>query len=167
VRIELNQTQTTAESNRAVFEMPVDVVVYGKTGSQTFRVTNNRRSQTYELELDEQPTRIEVDPERSILRDPELPISRLPGPTVFDWAAYPNPASNFIRVRFDLIEPTNVTLRLFDAAGRLVRRYSYGHFDAGAFLRTLALPGDLASGLYAVQLRTEDRTESEMIAVVR
>jgi len=74
------------------------------------------------------------------------------------YAPSPNPlrigAGAPVALRFDLARPAEVTLRVFDAQGRVVAKPADGSFGAGAH-HVDWRPGDLAAGAYV--LRMEQR----------
>jgi hypothetical protein len=44
---------------------------------------------------------------------------------------YPNPSDEYINVTFDLAESAVVTLSIFDADGRMLKTYDWGHLSSG------------------------------------
>lgn len=79
---------------------------------------------------------------------------------------YPNPFNASTQLRIDLEQSTDLTLAVFDILGRKVRVLAEGQFDAGShFIRFNA--GQLSSGTYFVQLRTEYGTDSIPITLVK
>ncbi len=78
----------------------------------------------------------------------------------------PNPVRSVASVSFALAEPGPVTLAVFDATGREVRRVLDGARAAGA--HTVAVPvGGLSSGLYVVRLVAGADVASRLVVVVR
>ncbi len=167
ILIEIRQTQGTTQSNISAFQMPLELIVHTATGDKTFVLENSQRIQSYILALDTEATGVDLDPQRKVLRDAEIPISTLPPPVSFEWNVFPNPAQSEIHVRFDLPIETPVSARLFDATGRLVNSYALGIFTPGTFVRSLKLPNGTASGMYVVEVTTSERVVSQMVAVVR
>jgi hypothetical protein len=87
-------------------------------------------------------------------------------------APSPNPASGqVVRVNFDLPEPRNVTLRVFDITGRLVGTLAQGRFPAGHFQRsweaTERAGQSVAAGVYFLDLDAGTVRLRQKIVVVR
>ncbi len=80
-------------------------------------------------------------------------------------------SSDHVRMQLELPAATDVTLNIYDARGHLVRRLYTGPAQAGA--RVLSWDGrdsngrSVASGVYFVQLQTEQQSLSEKVVVVR
>ena len=70
-----------------------------------------------------------------------------------EFLIYPNPAENQTQVLVELDRPAEVTLRVFDAAGRLVITDQFTREET--FVQTLDLRG-MAAGLYTVQVQIGD-----------
>ncbi len=68
--------------------------------------------------------------------------------------AYPNPFSNRISFQYNNASVEKVSVRLYDAGGKLV--YANNHADANA---ALLLGEELATGLYILQVETASGTE--------
>ena len=80
-------------------------------------------------------------------------------------------SSDHVRMQLELPAATDVTLNIYDARGHLVRRLYTGPAQAGA--RVLSWDGrdsngrSVASGVYFVQLQTEQQSLTEKVVVVR
>jgi len=83
-----------------------------------------------------QPLRHIVSPDdvkASRIRLPDLVAYRIPIETKL-LPNYPNPFNPETWIPYELSQPTKVTIRIFDAQGRLVRTLSLGHQPAGYYL---------------------------------
>ncbi len=60
---------------------------------------------------------------------------------------YPNPTTNMLNVDYQLTEPSEVTLRLFDQSGRTMKTLKLGVVGEGRHTQQLDL-SDMSSGLY-------------------
>lgn len=78
----------------------------------------------------------------------------------------PNPFNPSSEVEFSLARPGNVSLRVFDARGRLVATLLDGTHSSGRHRVTLDAR-DLASGVYWAQLRSADGEQTARIAVIK
>ena len=95
------------------------------------------------------------------------PVAReaLPEVTAL-WPLFPNPASGPATVRFDLAEPDDVRITVYDALGREVAALHDGPMDAGAHRATLAT-GRLAPGLYVVRMTVGETVATQTLTVLR
>jgi hypothetical protein len=76
---------------------------------------------------------------------------------------YPNPASTETNVKVDFSQPSIVSLKLFDAAGRLVFEES-GDYEKG-FIRKIDLR-ELSNGLYQIQVQINFETITKRLVKV-
>jgi hypothetical protein len=79
---------------------------------------------------------------------------------------YPNPVRGQASVRFSLDRAGEASVRVYDVTGRLVATL----FDADAAPQQYDVAFDtaaLASGVYVVQLRSEDRVQTQKMVVLR
>ncbi len=74
-------------------------------------------------------------------------------PTAEHWEVFPNPAGGHLRIRADLGSATPVTLRLYDANGRLVRHLDYSTSPASGKLDETLDLAELKTGIYLLQLQ--------------
>jgi len=92
------------------------------------------------------------------------------------YANYPNPFNPETWIPFSLAEASEVTLRIFDVNGRLVREIPLGYLDAGDYIgRERAAHWDgrntfgerVASGVYFYQLNAGSFTQTRRLLVVK
>ena len=82
----------------------------------------------------------------------------------------PNPTGNGGILRFSLASSGQVSIHLFDAAGRLVRTIASGWYEAGdheVTWRRADQRGGLANGVYFVKLETGGVTRSQKVMVLQ
>ena len=100
----------------------------------------------------------------AIVRPGQAPVTRLLG-------AAQNPLRGPALVRFSLDAPTRVTLRIFDASGRLVRTLADDRFPEGVTGITWDARNDggtpVPGGLYFLSLATPERSMSGKVVVAR
>jgi hypothetical protein len=77
----------------------------------------------------------------------------------------PNPVAGATTFSFELPEGANITLGLFDAAGRKVAAVAEGYFAAGR--HDLAFHVHLAPGVYVYRLDAGSRTAARKMVVVK
>ncbi|MBU8921419.1 MAG: T9SS type A sorting domain-containing protein, partial [Bacteroidales bacterium] len=84
---------------------------------------------------------------------------------------YPNPFNPTTNIRFGLMETGHVSLRIYDAAGRLVREVIDGDIPAGHYNENwdgLSTDGSrAASGVYFYRLSTKSFTETKKMILLR
>ncbi|NBC15871.1 MAG: T9SS type A sorting domain-containing protein [Bacteroidetes bacterium] len=81
-------------------------------------------------------------------------------------ANYPNPFNTRTTVRFDLPDPTDVSLTVYDMLGRIVETLTTGPLPAGRYSYVWEA-GDLPSGSYLIQLRTGEQTQTRVAMLIR
>ena len=82
-----------------------------------------------------------------------------------DVSIYPNPSYGPFVVRFDIKEPSNVTLRLYDAKGALVYDHDAGFLNQG--YQSILIGGSprLATGIYMLKLTIGDSMKTYKVMV--
>jgi hypothetical protein len=86
---------------------------------------------------------------------------------------YPNPCRNNMFIRYSLgqYSPENATLRVFDVTGRLVKEFGRLSADASPFHQLIWDGADnhtrkLPSGVYFVELKTDDNTDIKKVILL-
>ncbi len=86
-------------------------------------------------------------------------------------ASYPNPVRVATVIRYELAEPGEAVVRIFDVGGRLVRTLHASHEAPGRYELGWKAEDDqgwrVAPGLYLVQLEQGRNMESRKLLVVR
>lgn len=104
---------------------------------------------------------------------PQSGIPARPGPNaVFRvLPTVPNPVRALARVTFDLPVASNVTLAIFDVAGRTVQRTELGQLPAGRHEKAWNAVGEggrpLATGMYFLRLDTGQDRAVQKVLVIR
>ncbi len=147
--VEVTLDQTTSGSWN-LFQMPIDIRVETIGDTHSFRIFNQSPRDVVFFTLNVEPTGVTIDPDRWILRDPDIQVtsneavSEIPAESVL--ALYPNPTTNLLMVESTFQNERRADL--VDALGRIV---SVHHLKPG--LNRLPV-SHLTSGFYG--LRTED-----------
>jgi hypothetical protein len=85
--------------------------------------------------------------------------------------SWPNPANGSTRIAFELGQAARVRLRIYDAAGRLVRTLADGNVAAGSHRRVWDGRDDartpVASGIYFYELDVDGRREARKLVQLR
>lgn len=92
--------------------------------------------------------------------DPDIPVSFSIEPN------FPNPFNPTTEIRFNLPEPADITLRLYDVMGRLVMEYPRQKFEIGRHSYTLDATG-LSSGIYIYHMLAGKFAGSGKITLVK
>jgi hypothetical protein len=66
-------------------------------------------------------------------------------------SVYPNPAIDFINLKFSVSESTNVIIDLIDITGRNVQNLMLAKISAGDYYKSISLNERLTPGRYFVQ----------------
>ena len=79
---------------------------------------------------------------------------------------FPNPVINTSTIGFNLKQSGNVTVELYNSAGKRVMQLANGNFKAGANQVTLN-SNELNNGIYFISIKTADQTLSGKIAIMK
>ncbi|MDD5529021.1 MAG: S8 family peptidase [bacterium] len=84
----------------------------------------------------------------------------------FNFKVSPNPTSKFVFVNFNIPASSNVTLKLYDATGRMVRTIVNNSKFSGDYNAKISTSG-LCSGIYFVSLKAGDTRISKKITLIQ
>ncbi len=79
---------------------------------------------------------------------------------------FPNPSSTTTNIKFRLLEPSTISLTLYDNSGRLVRTFLSGNYQKGDHLIVTSVT-DLKPGTYFYTLKTDNFTETRQMLITR
>ena len=91
-------------------------------------------------------------------------------------ANHPNPFNPEAWIPFELSQDTEVTITIYDAAGKLIRTLELGHLPAGNYIETgKALYWDgktkngelVSSGTYFYQIQAGDYSETRKMLILK
>jgi aminopeptidase N len=160
VQVTLHQIQDASVSNVNVFVMPVPIVIHTSGGDVNELVTNNERDQTFTFFVPNQPSSVEVDPGKHVLRADPIgsgacaPVGTGTGslPIRTDIVSvFPNPATGQFAVHYTMGEEGKLDLSVYDVAGRRVLSRTVSRStggDGAEFFNASKLP----AGVYFVRL---------------
>ncbi|MFA5032115.1 MAG: S8/S53 family peptidase [bacterium] len=84
----------------------------------------------------------------------------------FDFKVSPNPTSKFVFVNFNIPASSNVTLKLYDATGRMVKTIVDNSKFSGDYNAKISTSG-LSSGIYFVSLKAGDTRISKKVTLIQ
>ncbi len=84
--------------------------------------------------------------------------------TIAQLNLFPNPAKDNVNISIDLKEKSDVIISIFNAAGSLVTRTTYNDLMTGNNLLAIST-ADLSSGLYKVNVQTNDSLKSTNLVI--
>jgi Secretion system C-terminal sorting domain len=84
-------------------------------------------------------------------------------PKSFEISVYPNPAKDFINVKLDLKQASQITMELIDMTGKQIMKHDYGNRSGAQNFRVDF--SDLKTGIYMMQLKTDKETVGYKISV--
>ncbi len=113
VSLHVSQVQEEPE----VYWMPIEIVVQTESGSETFRIENDERDQTFTLAIGDRPTDLAFDPDGWILKVENA--SRVV--SAANVSIRPNPTPGESVIHYFVPQESNVTLTLHDVTGRRLR----------------------------------------------
>ncbi len=110
----------------------------------------------------------------NLLGDPALwiltkdPVSGIPVKSNSSYfSLYPNPSHGAVSIGFTLSEPSDVTMRIFDAAGQQAGKvYSWADLGTGKHEITIDLTG-ISSGIYFCRMETNRNTLTKKLVILR
>jgi len=80
--------------------------------------------------------------------------------------AFPNPASSYFILEFELEKPGIIDLSIYDEGGKQVKKVISGHYYQGNY-KVLVYTDDLSSGYYFYALKEEEAGSSGKLSVVK
>ncbi len=169
VYVGVEQTQTMPQSNVPVFKMPLIIAVQTTSGEERFRVDNTRRIEMFEVSVASEPTSVSIDPDAVILRSTTIAtgiVDRPPAARLAIHSLVPNPARNTVSIEYDAAVPGDMTLDIFDVAGRRVHSQAMSSGGAGVRVERVDT-SRLAAGIYFLRLGTPTAQATRKFAVVR
>jgi len=146
-----------------VDEIPENYTVYLYDPDNNTLI-NLRENSEYEYKIEEEDDLKELQILVTSENKPELKVYGLAQNT-------PNPFSDFTRIVYSIPENTEVTLKIYDATGRLVRTLVHGTQKAG--IKKIRWDGTdnagrkLPSGLYFYRLETEKFRATKRMLLLR
>ena len=85
--------------------------------------------------------------------------------SVFKFNAYPNPTRHSVNLSYELENPAEVEIELYDLQGKRLRRLSaLQQMTPGVHENVLSLHG-LSAGLYLVQLRVDEQIQTQKLII--
>ncbi len=85
---------------------------------------------------------------------------------VNNWSVYPNPVSNSMMINYTMMQSADVTINLFDMLGNKVNEIVKANQSLGKHSVNVDA-GQLAQGLYLLQITAGNKTMSQKISVVK
>jgi len=121
--------------NTGLFTMPLDVRITTGTGTETFVIQNDSAVQWYTFHVDGPVTNLELDPEDWVLGD-KIPEGVTDAPVPANGGlqllgAVPNPFNPATDIKYVLDREQDVSLAIYDMAGRRVARLVDGPRSVG------------------------------------
>ena len=159
-----------------LYLMPIDIVVDVEGGSESFVIWSSSAKQVTTLLVSGEPLDVRIDPDDWILRWNQTEDTVVSAPSMSRGQLqllpnYPNPFNPRTILRFDLDNPSRVSLRILDPAGRVVKSFLPGLLSAGN--HELSWNGrddrghSVASGVYTVQIRAGESGASQKITLLK
>ncbi|UCE66101.1 MAG: T9SS type A sorting domain-containing protein [Candidatus Zixiibacteriota bacterium] len=96
----------------------------------------------------------------------EEELSEVAPQTFITQQNYPNPFNSTTKIRYNLHEPSDVTIIIYDLLGREVETLSRGYRPAGRH-QVVWNPGDLKSGNYFYKIETDRSSETTKMILLR
>jgi len=170
---EFNLTIVVDQVQFAPYSMPVDFRITTASGVIDTVFWVDEAHEEFHVALADSALDVELDPGHWILCDKTEAAPA--GETVPSLAAldqnYPNPFNPATTIRFSLSEPAAVSLRIYDAAGRLVRVLAEAPLSAGSHARdwdgTDSRGAAVSSGVYLYRLDAGSFSRTRKMILIR
>lgn len=172
VDLHIDQIQS---SQHPVFTMPIDIHLEAATQDTVMSILNNEKSQSFTLNVPFNPTVLFLDEDAWILKQVQfVPTSVENGaglPQQFILRQnYPNPFNAGTTINFTLQRPDQIALKIYNAAGQLVRQFAAGFYDAGNHHVLWDGKNDhgqaLASGVYLYEISNGKLSQSKKLLLM-
>jgi hypothetical protein len=168
-----NLTIVVDQTQLALYAMPVDFRITTASGVIDTVFWVDGRHEEFHVALADSALGAELDPGHWILCDKtELaPAGEAVPSFAFLDQNYPNPFNPATTIRFRLNEPAAVSLRIYDAAGRLVRVLVEAPLSAGTYARawdgTDSRGAEVSSGVYLYRLDAGSFSRTRKMILIR
>ena len=165
--IVVDQTQATP------YAMPVDFAVTTAAGTINTVLRVDSAHEEFHLTLSDSALVVQLDPGHWILCDKTqvAPTEAVVPSVAYLAQNFPNPFNPATRIEFALSEPTTTSLRIYDAAGRLVRVLAAGPLSRGPYVRTWdGTDGSgraVSSGVYFYRLDAGSFSQTRKMVLLR
>ncbi len=164
----VKQNQTTSHESVSLFEIPLEYKLKFEVSDSAFRFTPSNNEESFQLYMPASVTSVSVDPNNWLLKKVNklMRNSNLKGNSVItraepehkdSFSVYPNPAAKNVNIVFSEAKPYSV--RLMDMNGRTLIYRNDVHQQAELSV------GNLASGLYILQLSVGNNIHTQKIKV--
>ena len=166
-----------------LFKMPIDILITTDLGEERFVIWDSLETQDFVLHVAGQPLSLEIDPDVWIIRALEE-MSAVAEPATDDLhtadganlllrslRAHPNPCTRGCWLRYELAGRARVTIDLFDAGGRHIRRLQDAAQEGGA--RCLYWDGTdgagrrVSSGVYGCRVATPTDSQLQRVLLLQ
>jgi aminopeptidase N len=168
-----NLTIVVDQTQAVPYAMPVDFTVTTATGTLNTVLWVNDAHEEFHITLADSALLVALDPNHWILCDK---TAAAPSAAVVPSVAYlaqnfPNPFNPTTRIEFALSGPAAASLRIYDAAGRLVRVLAAGALPTGTYVRTWdgtdASGKAVSSGVYFYRLDAGSFSRTRKMILLR
>ncbi len=169
ISLELRQIQ----DGTTTFEMPVEVEFETDIGPVRVVLDNSGRTQSYSIPLERRAHSAQIDPDRWILRDPDVTLVSTEGATGIPTHSnpsvdlYPNPARNGLTIQIQSNSGGRRRIRLVSVTGQVVLEQRVQSALPGASSVYVTLPRRMASGLYFLEVLIDGRVTRSTVTVLR
>ena len=167
IYVVIGQIQSLPGSNIEVFEMPITMAVDTPSGHERHRIFNSQRREEFRLELQDVPVEVHFDPDGDLLRDPDVEVVRASSSHVLAaqiQSLYPNPASDWITIRYSTGVSNGAKLMIYDLLGR--RIMTAEAMNTGEAIGELELNlEEYAPGVYFLNMSFENEVHRRSFVV--
>jgi len=145
-----------------IFKMPIDVNITTSLGDTTLVVFDSLKSQSFNLTVNGDITKLALDKDEWILRTVDQIASSVQNEIIPEnyilFQNYPNPFNPGTEISFYLPREENISLKVYDILGRELTTLFEGKMEQGNHkidFNSNRIPGGVTSGLYFYKLTTQ------------
>jgi aminopeptidase N len=160
------------QTNAPFFKMPVEVLVrFADATDTTFRVMNDVNNQHFSWTVDKQPVSFKFDPDKQIVLKGGSTVvglneSLTDGAHVNLMQNYPNPASTYTRISYDIDASMMVSLEITDMPGEVIMRPVEKYQAAGHYELDIDC-SKLSAGNYLYKLSAGNAIQVKKLVIIK
>jgi aminopeptidase N len=168
----VNFFTTQAQTNTVFFKMPIELRIRFLDNSDTIiRVMNDVNYQQFSWAFNKRPVQFKFDPSDKIILKEESTVlgiidDQLTKGYFHLFQNYPNPAQNQTRITYELVNPSDVTIEIFNIMGKVEKSYDFSSMQSG--INSVDLDcSTLSSGVYYYRVKAGDVIKTKKMLITK
>jgi aminopeptidase N len=168
----VNFFTTQTQTNTVFFKMPVEVWIrFTDNSDTTIRVMNDANYQQFGWIFNKQPIQFRFDKNDIILLKEDYTTVGIIDEQIANgsfrlFQNYPNPAKDQTRITFDLLNPSAVTIEIFNIMGTVLNSSVYSSRQAG--MNSIDIDcSALSSGVYYYRVKVGNEIQTKKMLITK